>query len=83
MKKYGNVLECHTTHDGSDVDVHPGGGDDSKELKCEGDNSGKVVELKVGTKQNQHIVSIQPADNGKGSDFALVYVQTRGRKDTI
>jgi len=83
MKKYGNVLECHTTHDGSDVDVHPGGGDDSKELKCEGDNSGKVVELKVGTKQNQHIVSIQPTDNGKGSDFALVYVQTRGRKDTI
>lgn len=83
MKKYGNVLECRTTHDGSDVDVHPGGGDDSKELKCEGDNSGKVVELKVGTKQNQHIVSIQPADNGKGSDFALVYVQTRGRKDTI
>ncbi len=63
--------------------MHPGGGDDSKELKCEGDNSGKVVELKVGTKQNQHIVSIQPADNGKGSDFALVYVQTRGRKDTI
>jgi len=83
LKKYGNVLECHTTHEGSDVDVHPGGGDDSKELKCEGDNSGKVVELKVGTKQNQHIVSIQPADNGKGSDFALVYVQTRGRKDTI
>ena len=83
LKKYGNVLECHTTHEGSDVDVYPGGGDDSKELKCEGDNSGKVVELKVGTKQNQHIVSIQPADNGKGSDFALVYVQTRGRKDTI
>jgi hypothetical protein len=82
LKKYGNVLECHTTRDGSDVDVHPGG-DDSKELKCEGDNNGKVIELKVGTKQNQHIVSIRPADNGKGSDFALVYVQTRGRKDTI
>ena len=82
LKRYGKVLECHAAHDGSDVDVHPGG-DDSKELKCEGDNSGKVVELKVGTKQNQHIVSIRPADNGKGSDFALVYVQTRGRKDTI
>jgi hypothetical protein len=82
LKRYGKVLECHAAHDGSDVDVHPGG-DDPKELKCEGDNSGKVVELKVGTKQNQHIVSIRPADNGKGSDFALVYVQTRGRKDTI
>ena len=82
LKKYGNVLECHTSHEGGNFAVH-GGGDDSKKLKCEGDDDGKVVELKVGTNQNQHIVSIQPADNGKGSDFALVYVQTRGGKDTI
>jgi hypothetical protein len=52
----------------------------SKELKCEGDNSGNVIELKVGTQEKQHIVSIQPKD--KGTDFALVFVQTRG-KDTI
>ena len=56
---------------------------ESKPLKCEGDNKGKVIELKVGTRQNQHIVSIQPADSGKGSDFGLVYVQMRGGKDTI
>jgi hypothetical protein len=85
LKKYGNVLECHTSHQGGNVNVHSGGGDskDSKELKCEGDNDGKVIELKVGTRQNQHIVSVQPGDNDKGSDFALVFVQTRGGKDTI
>jgi hypothetical protein len=33
--------------------------------------------LKVGTKSNQHIVSVKP--NGKGTDFALVYVRTRGK----
>jgi hypothetical protein len=38
------------------------------------------TELKAGTKSNQHIVSIKP--NGSGTDFALVYVRTRG-KDTI
>jgi hypothetical protein len=82
LKKYGDVLECHSSHEGGNFVAH-GGGEDSKKLKCEGDDDGKVVELKVGTNQNQHIVSIQPADNGKGSDFALVYVQTRAGKDTI
>jgi hypothetical protein len=82
LKKYGNVLECHTSHEGNFV--ARGGGEDSKKLKCDDDDdNGKVIELKVGTNQNQHIVSIQPADNGKGSDFALVYLQTRGGKDTI
>jgi hypothetical protein len=82
LEKYGNVLECHNSHEGGNFAIHSSG-EDSKKLKCEGDNDGKVVELKVGTNQNQHIVSIQPADNGKGSDFALVYVQTRSGKDTI
>jgi hypothetical protein len=82
LKKYGSVLECHTSGHGSDMSVHSGKRDshESKELKCEGDNSGKNVELKVGTEDNEHIVSIEP--RGKGVAFALVYVQTRG-KDTI
>jgi hypothetical protein len=38
----------------------------------------------VGTKDNQHVVSISPQDKGKGTDFALVFVQARGSsKDTI
>ena len=85
LKKYGSVLECHTNknHAGADMDPDDDDSPDSKPLKCDGDNNGKVVELKVGTKQNQHIVSIRPADSGKGSDFGLVYVQVRGGKDTI
>jgi hypothetical protein len=84
LKKYGNVLECHASgnHAGADVDPDDDS-DDTKPLKCEGDDKGKGVELKVGTRQNQHIVSVRPADSGKGSDFALVYVQVRRGKDTI
>jgi len=38
------------------------------------------IELTAGTRANQHIVSVKPGV--KGSDFALVYIRTRG-KDTI
>ncbi|PYX25048.1 MAG: hypothetical protein DMG82_06375 [Acidobacteria bacterium] len=88
LKKYGAVLECHTDNphqDAGDVDVDLGKDDKakSKKLTCEHD-SGKSLELKVGTKDNQHVVSISPQDKGKGTDFALVFVQARGSsKDTI
>jgi hypothetical protein len=75
LKKYGNVLECRTQGRNYNYDT------DSEELKCEGSNSGKTVELKAGTRSNQHIVSIEP--QGQGTDFALVYVHTRGKDDTI
>jgi hypothetical protein len=84
LKKYGKVLECHTSKHGGDVSAHAD--DDSgksKELTCEGDNTGDVVELKVGTEDNQHIVAIEPADDGKGSTFAIVYVRTRGKQADI
>jgi hypothetical protein len=83
LKKYGKVLECHThEHDGDnhadfDEDQH------SKELKCEGDNTGPVTELKVGTEGNQHVVAIEPKDGHSGSTFALVYVHTRGKQGDI
>jgi hypothetical protein len=69
LKKYGNVLECHTA--GHDVQMDPR--DDSKDLKCDS-QGGKTVELKVGTKENQHVVAVNP--EGSGSSFALVYVRT-------
>jgi hypothetical protein len=69
LKKYGNVLECHTT--GHNVQMDPK--DDSKELACDS-HGGKTLELKVGTRENQHVVAIDP--DGKGSSFALVYVRT-------
>ena len=77
LKKFGSVLECHTSKHGGGVDAdvkHDGGS--SKPVTCQGDNSGSTTELKVGTEDNQHIVSIQP--EGKGSSFALVAVRTRG-----
>jgi len=80
LKKYGNILVCHTSH----LDVNTGvkGLDDhgSHELTCES-NSGSNVELKVGTKENQHIVAVEP--EGKGSSFSLVYVRTHGKDADI
>jgi hypothetical protein len=79
LKKYGSVLQCHASWRGNHADVNHSG-DKSKQLKCE-ESSGDATELKVGTEDNQHIVSIAP--QGKGSKFALVVVQIRGKEDTI
>jgi len=77
LKKWGNVLECHTRHMDVNTDIkdHQNG---SHELTCEGP-TGSNIELKVGTKENQHIVAVEP--EGSGSSFSLVYVRTHG-KDT-
>ena len=85
LKKYGAVLECHTREHGDDVnaDFDDHKAQPSKPLKCDGDNSGPVTELKVGTEDNQHVVAIEPTDSGKGSTFALVYVHTRGKQGDI
>jgi len=80
LKKYGTVLQCHTSKHG-DYNVNSNHHDASEQLKCEGDNSGNVIELKVGTEDNQHVVAIEPKD--KGTNFSLVYVRTRGKDDTI
>jgi hypothetical protein len=81
LKKYGDVLECHTSHHvHEEVNIHHGGNDKhepNRPVSCDNnDSNGKVVELKVGTEDNEHMVSIEP--DGKGSNFALVYVRTRG-----
>jgi hypothetical protein len=85
LKKYGKVLECHTSEHSGDDDVHSNDKDsqESKELKCDGDNTGPVTELKVGTEDNQHIVAIEPNDGRSGSTFALAYVYTRGKQGDI
>jgi hypothetical protein len=86
LKKYGKVLECRTSERGGDVNA---GKDDqdsqkSKELKCEGDQTGDTIELKAGTEDNQHLVAVSPAENGgKGSTFALVYLRTRAKQADI
>ena len=85
LKKYGKVIECRTSEHGGDVHVDAGkdNSNGSKQVKCEGDSTGSIVELKVGTEDNQHLVSIEPSETGKGSTFALVYVRTRGKQADI
>ena len=84
LKKYGDVLECHNNSNRVGAAMNPGDhAGHSERLKCEGDQNGQTVELKVGNEQSQHIASIKPGDEGKGSDFGLVYIQMRGGKDTI
>lgn len=78
LRKYGNVLVCHTTHLDLHTDVK--GDDHESQLSCEG-SEGADIELKVGTKENQHIVAVEP--NGKGSSFSLVYVRTHGKEADI
>ena len=78
LKKFGNVIVCHT----SSLHVNTGvkKSDGSHELTCEGD-SGHDIELKVGTKENQHIVAVEPS--GSGASFSLVYVRTHGKDAEI
>jgi hypothetical protein len=84
LKKYGKVLECHTHEHGGDVHTDEDNDKNGpKELKCEGDNSGPVTELKVGTEDKQHVVAVEPRDQGTGSTFALVYLHVRGKQGEI
>jgi len=80
LKRYGNVLECHTNGHNYSSNVSSDS-HNSKDLKCESDSNGKTVELKVGTEQNQRIVAIKPET--RGSSFALVYVHTKGKEGSI
>jgi hypothetical protein len=77
LKKYGAVLECRTSDLNLDMNMRPNGSkNDSNELTCEG-NHGSNVELKVGKKDDQHIVAVK--SEGEGSSFSLVYVRTHGK----
>jgi hypothetical protein len=81
LKKFGHVIECHTSKSGDDLNVKVGHENGKREVSCKGDNNGNIVELKVGTEDDQHLVSVGP--QGSGTDFSLVYIQTRGKEGTI
>ena len=87
LKKYGKVLECHSRKHGGDVDFDDDDKDDdakgSKEVKCEGDNTGPVTELKVGRQGNQRVVAIEANQGHRGSTIAVVYVHARGKQGDI
>jgi len=81
LKKFGSVIECRSAKMGRSLTVKAGEKNSHSPVSCQVPNSGNVVELKVGTEDNQHMVSVEP--EGNGSDFALVFVQTRGKEGTI
>lgn len=75
MKKYGDVITCKGGDVGN-VKIKSKSGEDSDALTCDKDDHGSdTVELKVGAKSKQRVVAVKPS--GKGSEFSLVYVQTR------
>jgi hypothetical protein len=74
LAKYGTVLNCSDASPKTSAKVKSGS---SNKLECDDDKPEKGgLEFKVGTKEKQHIVAIQP--NGMGSLFQLVYLEARG-----
>lgn len=69
LAKYGQVVECK-----GDLDLNAG--KEGSKLTCKSSASGKT-ELGVRDGDVNHVVSVEP--RGKGTNFALVYVQLRGR----
>jgi len=81
LSKYGSVVECK-----GDGKAHFAFGvhdDSSDALTCKDkpDPGSNKVEMAVGTKERERIVSVEP--KGSGSKFAVVYVQTRGKEGTL
>jgi outer membrane murein-binding lipoprotein Lpp len=70
LGKYGDVLDCKG-----------GVKEDGDRISCGQGEHKDHTELVVGTKERQHIVSIKP--DGKGTEFSLVYVQTRGKDGAL
>ncbi len=70
LKVYGEVTECRGS-----IDLEHG------KVRCNPSSLREEINLVTGTDERRHIVSIK--SEGKGSNFALVYMQTRGEKGTL
>jgi hypothetical protein len=70
LQSYGEVTECR-----GDVDLRNRGG--TRLPVCREKPSHHDLQLVSGPEEQQHIVSVKP--RGAGTEFALVYVQTRGK----
>ena len=85
MKKFGTILICNGHSGSSDVHLGISSGwehrnDKDNKLSCS-DSNGTGWEIKTGTSDNEHLVSIEP--NGSGTRFGTVLVQTHGKQDTL
>ncbi|MGA9209423.1 MAG: hypothetical protein WB347_16575 [Terriglobales bacterium] len=70
LKAYGDVSECHGSITFSGL-----------RLRCDETGLRNETNLVAGTEDRHRIVSVKP--EGKGSAFALIYVQTRGERGTM
>ena len=85
MKKFGSTLTCKGHSGGSDVNAGISSGwehrkDKDDKLTCS-DSSGEGWEIKAGTSDDEHLVSIEP--HGSGTRFGTVLVQTHGKEGTL
>jgi hypothetical protein len=78
MKTFGDVLVCSGHNGGSDVHINSKSGDNK--LSCKGTH-GDGWEIKAGTSENEHLVSIEP--HGSGTRFGTVLLQTHGKEGTL
>ncbi len=81
MARYGKVLECKGSSYNAGASKEK---DDDMSLKLtcdEKDGDGKSTTLKVGEGSSQHMVAVEP--QGKGSHIGLVYIQMRGKAETM
>ena len=80
MKKFGTILTCSGHNGGSDVHMNVHGENKDNKLSCS-DSKGDGWEIKTGTSDDEHLVSIEP--HGSGTRFGTVLVQTHGKQDTL
>jgi hypothetical protein len=80
LKTFGDVLVCNGHSSGSDVHMGKNGEEDDQKLSCKGTH-GDGWELKTGTGDNEHLVSIEP--HGSGTRFGTVLVRTHGKEGTL
>ncbi|MGB8768679.1 MAG: hypothetical protein WCC92_03625 [Candidatus Korobacteraceae bacterium] len=80
LKAFGDVLVCNGHSGGSDVHVGKQGDQQDQKLTCKGTH-GDGWELKTGTNDDEHLVSIEP--HGSGTRFGTVLIRTHGKEGTL
>ena len=79
MAKYGTVLDCSKASGNAGKTDSDKSNEKSNTLTCEDDHADKGgYAYKVGTKQKQHVVAVEP--NGKSTIVSLIYVESPNEK---
>jgi len=84
LAKYGRILECPGRKGVTVGWVGKASSDSDKDnnrLTCADDTGGKTLELKVGTRENLHLVAVETKDGH--TEFALVHLRMQREGDAI